>query len=204
MAEKNPNIYVSPDGEHVEIPEGAQVERWRDVPAEERAPDGEQRADDDIILWRNPPTGTAMHPDQLKARQEIARERLAVDPEDPEFQDPESIEKLPTKVARESVHRRVLQAVTDEVDDHRLGPRNTVDAIAAQLSSDRFTPQINAPSEAWLRVTSGGTVSVGHGWLTAEKQVRASLAVLLKHGLVADRGDGTFELTREGKREVAN
>lgn len=114
---------------------------------------------------------------------------------------PEQVEEYTPKFDRQSVHRRVLQALTDEVDADVYGPRNSVPALGAHFANDPHTPQVNAPSATEM---ARRYILLPKGAVTAESQVADHLHELIGAGLVEQRNDGTYALTDAGRVELVN
>jgi hypothetical protein len=83
---------------------------------------------------------------------------------------------------RESHTRRVLGTITDEEDAQAGGvPRNTRDAVARVMVPDETSPKI-----------------------TEQAHVDAEFDALAEAGLIEQRDDGSYGLTRAGWVELSN
>lgn len=173
-------LYEHPDtGEQVEIPDGADVQHVGDpVPAGHVGGVG---AEGEILHWRMPPHTPAgeLHPAQ--------------DPQQP----------YEPRFDRGSGFRRVLMSITDEVDVSALGPRNSIPALAYFLARNPDSPHVNKPSSTLVKLLQGAELGLAED-ATAEGQVRRYLAALADAGLVAEREDGSYELTDAGRHELRN
>lgn len=99
-------------------------------------------------------------------------------------------------LGRESVERRVLGHVTDEVDRDALGPRNTLAAIYHAVSTDRNTT--NPPNDKPRLNLDGLDVA------QALQVVHDILEHLVTVGLLEQREDTSYALTDLGHYELAN
>jgi hypothetical protein len=93
---------------------------------------------------------------------------------------------------RDSNTRRVLQFVTDEEDAFAVfgagtAPRNTTPAIAAAMFQDENSPGVSSED-----------------YDEACAQVQEELDALVEAGLVEQRDDGSYGLTKDGWVERSN
>jgi hypothetical protein len=84
------------------------------------------------------------------------------------------------KFDRLSTERRVLGHITDEGHVGR-GPRNTAERLAVELHEDPYTEY-------------GGD----------QQEMQDYLDSLEQAGLILGRGDGTYEVTDDGRTELTN
>lgn len=176
---QEPATYTRHNGEEVEIPVGATIVRNGDTI---RTMFGEERVWSDeapegaILFWHNP------------ADPDMGKDQLA--DYEPHFD-------------RLGGARRLLGHITDEVDDHRVGPRNTIPALALDLATEPSSTQFPHPSTTALRL-NGVNVELPEGTRTTEQQVEELLERLIAAGLVERRDGGTYAVTDAGWIELRN
>lgn len=111
----------------------------------------------------------------------------------PGYVEPENLP--PVKFDRLSVERRVLGHITDEVDRDHLGPRNTLAALTHALMNDRHTTH---PAGENARLDVSGSVA------EIAQTILGHLDALKDAGLVVQREDGSYKLTKAGHTELAS